>query len=420
VKTLLKITLLVVFVMSLLQMPSSAHRTDSSGASLIDCNVNPELCVPCNPENLDLGLCDPICVENPALQECIDVSTTVTIPPTTLPVTTLPTTTLPPVTTTLPPICLENPADPLCPPAVVTIAELITQFPALADGEGDIPTGVLNANTIITDNGVGALLPTPDTGVFAEGHDMTGVGQQLFINVLTDGTIHLKDVGDESADNVVPRASARATDSDAHTSSSSSSGDPSCSDDAKTYAGFKVRKPLAWKLRKRSIPISNKTGVMNAIKAGATNVENVTTRCSLDRSGVSLDTVYKGKTLNKANLDASGNCLSPNGKNVVDFSSLPVAGRTCSWYTLQDGMDTLIEADIRFSKTQKWTLKPSGGCARALDLAGTATHEFGHAFGLAHVSSAHKTLTMTEYLPLCSTGPRTLGKGDINGLRKLY
>lgn len=453
-KTFLKIAALTVGLVLVFQTASPAGTSRADAANLLDCTnpSNDPFCVPCDPNDPEGAQCDPICLELPDSLDCLNattmfvtttlppttlppttlpVSTTlpdITLPPTTLPPTTLPPITLPPTTTTLvplPDICVETPDDPVC-FKEVEVVDLLTDFPDLADGEGDLPPGTLRADAILTDNGIGAKVPPSGNGVFAEGHAGDGQGQQLQIDVLNSGTIHLKEVGDEAANNVPLRSSkGTSTRRSATDSSSSASGEPCsgcappCQDESKTLSGFKESNTFKWRIRKRSIPGSlSKKVAMSAIKSGMKGIIAASNTCSIG-DDVSITSTFLGRTTNKANLDASGNCLSPNGKNVVDFSTLPVAGRTCSWYAIKSGMDELVEADVRFNKNQRWTLNPKS-CSRALDLAGTATHEWGHAFGLAHVGSTHKNLTMTELLPLCSAAPRTLGKGDVLGLKALY
>ncbi|WP_327729872.1 matrixin family metalloprotease [Streptomyces sp. NBC_00487] len=60
-------------------------------------------------------------------------------------------------------------------------------------------------------------------------------------------------------------------------------------------------------------------------------------------------------------------------------------------------------------------------CSDKYDLRGVGTHEAGHVFGLDHVEgSDHSNLTMYPKLGECTEKWRTLGYGDVRGLRSLY
>ena len=71
---------------------------------------------------------------------------------------------------------------------------------------------------------------------------------------------------------------------------------------------------------------------------------------------------------------------------------------------------------MRFGDQFKWS---NNGAAGKYDYRSIATHEFGHALGLSDLYDNPK-LTMTYSVTTGSTAFRTLGRGDILGLRALY
>jgi hypothetical protein len=286
---------------------------------------------------------------------------------------------------------------------------------------------------VLFDHGVGALVPQPGNGVYAEGHEKSpslapgqvlGVGQEFGIEVdATTQDVKLRHVGDDSlvGTGIIPSVAGSFNKAAPRSSGASSTPPPACKDESKRLEGFKEKNTLRWKLNTGVIPGRyNKDAVAGAIKKGAHNVDQLNNNCSLSASAA-IPISYDGLTGKRSNLDSHGNCTTINNYSTVDFGSIPVAARTCSWYVIKDGRDNLVESDIRFDTDQPFTATPgSGGCSAKLDFQGTATHEFGHAVGLAHVGTDHKNLTMTARLPVCSQGPRTLGLGDVNGLKGLY
>ncbi|MEU7753190.1 matrixin family metalloprotease [Micromonospora sp. NPDC049101] len=94
----------------------------------------------------------------------------------------------------------------------------------------------------------------------------------------------------------------------------------------------------------------------------------------------------------------------------------------CVWSYSWPGDDPIQEGDILFANrnNQFFYLAPSG-CAQQYELQGVATHEFGHVFGLGHVSeSSYPAMTMSTNATICFYHDSSLGLGDYNGLRSVY
>lgn len=98
----------------------------------------------------------------------------------------------------------------------------------------------------------------------------------------------------------------------------------------------------------------------------------------------------------------------------------PLAGGTLAvtitWYAPTLGRPAL-ESDAAYNTNYAWGFGASG----RYDVQGIATHEAGHAFGLGDLyNSADACLTMYGYGYEGDTKSRTLGDGDILGIRHLY
>ena len=113
-------------------------------------------------------------------------------------------------------------------------------------------------------------------------------------------------------------------------------------------------------------------------------------------------------------------CGAYNTKNVVGFGRLPggLLGWTCYWYLNRTGH--MGAADIMIDTGGALTTHLPKNCSNEWDLEGIVTHEFGHAYGMAHTGSGHSHLTMQHAATPCSTYARTLGLGDWLGMKKMY
>ncbi|MBS7633883.1 hypothetical protein KEJ34_00020 [Candidatus Bathyarchaeota archaeon] len=117
---------------------------------------------------------------------------------------------------------------------------------------------------------------------------------------------------------------------------------------------------------------------------------------------------YKGTTSRSAG--------KRDGYNVIDWGPYRagVIAVTYIWYV----GDMIIETDTRMNTYYKWSLS---GEAKKMDVQNIMTHEFGHWCGLDDLYDAEcYWLTMYGYADYGETYKRTLGLGDILGLKCIY
>lgn len=190
-----------------------------------------------------------------------------------------------------------------------------------------------------------------------------------------------------------------------------------CSTTAHAYLGTR-NDALRWQLNSASTPAYLQPNIAEqAIVEGASNLARGTNDCGLrPLTGVAQE--YQGTTTRRAN------CEGPDGQSIVDFGARPkeTLATACWWYTVEGDTKSVFEADIRFQNDPGtfYNIQPLS-CREGYALAGVATHEFGHAFGLAHVSEERfPHQTMSPMAPKCSYDQGTLGRGDWLGLRDLY
>lgn len=83
------------------------------------------------------------------------------------------------------------------------------------------------------------------------------------------------------------------------------------------------------------------------------------------------------------------------------------------------GSGQAVESDGQYNTYYKWS---TSGASDSMDVESVVQHEVGHTFGLDHPTSTstNSCLTMYAYVSNGATHGRTLGDGDILGIKAIY
>jgi hypothetical protein len=109
-----------------------------------------------------------------------------------------------------------------------------------------------------------------------------------------------------------------------------------------------------------------------------------------------------------------------DNRNQLSFVNLGAGSTiavTTTWYYRSTGQ--AVESDGQYNTAYAWS---TSGAAGAMDVENIAAHEIGHTFGLNHPkgSGGISCLTMYAYANYGETQKRTLGDGDILGIKAIY
>jgi hypothetical protein len=183
---------------------------------------------------------------------------------------------------------------------------------------------------------------------------------------------------------------------------------------------------FTWVLNAESVPQHlDPEGAERAIRQATATIVRARTPCPLEGGDPALPrAIYAGPTGRHANVTSDDECF-PSGRSdgisVVSFGDLPddVVAVTCTYSDRGD----IWQSDVLLSDDPGvFTLDPHGTCTESFDLQAVMTHERGHSFGLGHVpeTPGADELTMSSFMGRCDASARTLGVGDVLGLRQIY
>jgi hypothetical protein len=165
----------------------------------------------------------------------------------------------------------------------------------------------------------------------------------------------------------------------------------------------------------------------NDIRADNNNMTTGQNNCGFATNVFPVHGSFQGNTSKFANINSSAQCTSnfPDGQNTVSFgpfdsSAAGTEAVTC--VTWNSGSLAMIEADIYVGSNVGMVDTLPSNCASAgdldLDLQTIVTHEWGHAYGLAHETSGPDEV-MYPFKNYCQLR-RHLGEGDYDGMASLY
>lgn len=304
--------------------------------------------------------------------------------------------------------------------AMITVTALVSAVSPAASGRtvdqtclgrGPVPVSALRAldaagcsltGRMVTDGRVSVMVPPPGMSVAGDGVGRHGELRGLSVTN-TGRAVHVvRGAGS--------RAAARRVDP------------PACQD--RTFhleGGHHWKSPLRYHVNLHGLPKRLRSStVISQVKKANANMRTGRNTCHKPRLRTPTSH-YVGRTGVKPNVRVeAAACGKYNSSNVVGFGNLPggLLGWTCFWYYDRDGR--MAGADIVMDNGKYLVTKLPRPCTARWDFEGAITHEWGHAYGMAHTGSGHDNLTMQHELTPCSTYARTLGLGDWLGMNQLY
>ena len=218
-------------------------------------------------------------------------------------------------------------------------------------------------------------------------------------------------------------------------------GPGACERDTYALAGFRWDRPYLFRTTiGTALGTERQADFDAAARRAFDNLTKGRNTCGM-RGGTRAVAALIGHTATAGNfayVDDQVTCTAPDSRNVLDEGDMPggfleaLLAAYCVWTETRHGATRAVSADLRFNDGDyNWTYHPNDpACDPALppdpdrwlyDVESTLTHEAGHVFGLVNLSADEDVnLTMYPGIRRCTGHFRTLGRGDVLGMRALY
>jgi hypothetical protein len=166
--------------------------------------------------------------------------------------------------------------------------------------------------------------------------------------------------------------------------------------------------------------VQDPTASKDDIGQGRINMGGALNNCGLAEHTFSSNGQYQGATHLYANIDSNGNCTGnfPDGQNTVSWEHFDKPDLLASTCWRDDGLGGMAEADIAIGSDRGIVDSLPSGCSNSYDLQTILTHEWGHAYGLAHETQGGDEVMFPTATPCAYR--RHLGRGDWYGMKNLY
>jgi hypothetical protein len=216
-----------------------------------------------------------------------------------------------------------------------------------------------------------------------------------------------------------------------------------CERDVYTLAGFKWFRPWLYRTNAdTALANDDRSDFVAASRRALRNMTDGHNTCGL-RDGISAVGGFIGHTTAHGNFVTDGDqttCGTPDSRNVLDEGDFPggfleaLLASYCVWTKgTRQGYAQAVEADLRFNDTDySWTYNPNDPSCDGVqppdqvrwryDVESVLTHEVGHVFGLVNIAAELENVNQTMFpgIRRCTGHFRTLGLGDMLGMRALY